>query len=75
MPAHLIVTRANSTALVADVDTGPDGNFRITLAPGTYTMIPANVSGAPMPSSHPISFEVQPSEFTTVTVRFDSGVR
>jgi hypothetical protein len=75
MSAHLTVTPANSTTVVATADTVPDGTFRIPLAPGTYTMTSTNMSGAPMPSSQPISFDVHDHEFTTVTVRFDSGVR
>ena len=75
IPAHLTVTRANSGEVVASTDTNPDGNFRIPLAPGTYTVTPTNMSAAPMPSAYPISFEVREREFTTITVRFDSGIR
>ena len=75
MPAHLTVTRANSGEVVASADTNSDGNFRISLAPGTYTVTPTNMSAAPMPSAYPISFEVREREFTTITVRFDSGIR
>jgi hypothetical protein len=74
MLAHLTVTGADSS-VVASVDTGSDGSFRIPLSPGTYTMTPTNTSGAPLPYSEPISFEVREREFTTITVRFDSGVR
>ena len=75
MPAHLTVTRANSTDVVASRDTDVDGKFRIELAPGTYTMTPTNMSAAPMPSAYPVTFEVHRGEFTSITVRFDSGVR
>ena len=74
LPAHLVVTGADS-AVVADVDTGADGSFRISLSPGTYTMTAENTSGAPLPYSEPIAFEVQEREFTTIVVRFDSGIR
>jgi hypothetical protein len=73
--AHLAVTAAGSSRVVASVDTGADGNFRIVLAPGAYTLTPTNTSGAPMPTAYPISFEVREREFTTLTVKFDSGVR
>lgn len=75
MPAHLTVTQSNSTVVVASAETYPDGNFWIPLAPGSYTMTPTNTSGSILPSSGPISFDVHQREFTTVTVRFDSGVR
>ena len=75
MPAHLTVTPANSTDVVATRDTDVDGKFRIELTPGTYTMTPTNMSAAPMPSAYPVTFEVHQGEFTTITVRFDSGVR
>jgi hypothetical protein len=74
MPAHLTVTQGNSTVL-ASAETSPDGNFWIPLAPGSYTMTPTNTSGSILPSSRPISLDVHEREFTTVTVRFDSGVR
>ena len=73
--AHLAVTAAGSSRVVASVDTGADGRFRIVLAPGAYTLTPTNTSGAPMPTAYPISFEVHEREFTTLTVKFDSGVR
>jgi hypothetical protein len=75
MPARLSVTPINSSEVVAKVDTGPDGAFRIPLTSGSYTMTPQNMSGAPLPYSAPISFDVHEREFTTVMVRFDSGVR
>jgi hypothetical protein len=75
MAAHLTVTQGNSTVAVASAETGPDGNFWIPLAPGSYTMTPTNTSGSILPSSRPILFDVHEREFTMVTVRFDSGVR
>jgi hypothetical protein len=75
MAAHLAVTAAGSSRVVTSVDTGSDGSFRIVLAPGAYTLTPTNTVGAPMPSAYPISFDVREREFTTLTVKFDSGVR
>lgn len=75
MAARLTVTRTDTGGEVATVETESDGTFRIPLDPGSYVLTPANLAGAPMPSSHPISVEVRDHEFSEVSVRFDSGVR
>ncbi|GAC1653931.1 MAG: hypothetical protein NVS4B6_30370 [Mycobacterium sp.] len=75
MPAHLTVTQGNSQEVVTVAETDPHAKFWIPLPPGSYTMTPANTAGSILPSSSPISFDVHEHEFTTVTVRFDSGVR
>jgi hypothetical protein len=51
------------------------GEFRLHLPAGDYQLLATNVSGRPLPSALPISVTVRPDEFTTVTVKFDSGVR
>ena len=61
--------------MVASADSSAEGTFRIVLAPGTYTLTPTNTTGTPMPFAHPITFEVHKGQFTTLTVKFDAGVR
>jgi hypothetical protein len=73
--AHLVVARSDSGVVITRVDTGSDGAFRIPLDQGSYTLTATTMTGAPMPSSLPISFDVHEHQFTAVIVRFDSGVR
>jgi hypothetical protein len=59
--------------VVASVSSGEDGRFRVALEPGSYTIRPAESGG--LPSGQPEDVTVQPHEFTSVTVSFDSGIR
>ena len=51
------------------------GEFSLHLPSGDYQLLATNVSGKPLPSAVPINVTVRRDEFTTVTVKFDSGVR
>jgi hypothetical protein len=73
--ANLVVTRPDSTEIVARSHSGADGTFRIRLPPGTYLLRPTNATGAPLPTAQPVTVEVRERGFTAVRVRFDSGVR
>jgi hypothetical protein len=75
LPAKLTVTRTGESAPVATATSGSDGYFRIALPPGRYTLRPANLTGAILPAATAADVRVQPGEYTTVTVSFDSGIR
>ncbi|WP_439657582.1 hypothetical protein ACSHWB_35040 [Lentzea sp. HUAS TT2] len=75
LSARITVTRAGSDEDVVVVDSGEDGRFRIALAPGDYTLRPANLAGTPLPIAQPIDVHVVANRFSTVEVSFDSGVR
>ncbi|MET8762901.1 hypothetical protein [Lentzea sp. NPDC004782] len=75
LSARLKVTRAGSDEAVATVTSGEDGRFRIALAPGDYTLHPANLAGTPLPIAQPVPVHVDANRFTTVEVAFDSGIR
>jgi hypothetical protein len=73
--AGLAVLDAETNSSVATVDSGADGHFRIALAAGRYLLRGVNVAGAPPHSPMLVSVVVRPGHYTTVTVRFDSGIR
>jgi hypothetical protein len=75
LSAKLKVTRAGSDETVVTVTSGEDGRFRIALAPGDYTLHPANLAGTPLPIAQPVDVHVAANRFATVEVSFDSGVR
>jgi hypothetical protein len=53
--------------------TGADGHYRITLAPGDYILHPE--SPQMMPHAPDIPFAVVAHQFTRVDVVYDSGIR
>jgi hypothetical protein len=74
--ANLTVTRQGSATVVATGRSDADGYFRIPLAPGAYTLHPANPAGTAVPPSAPArAFLVHPDAYTQLTLRFDSGIR
>jgi hypothetical protein len=68
-------TDSASAAVVTTVDAGADGRFRVPLRPGRYLLRPANPTGARLPRADPVTVTVDPGRYTTVTIRFDSGIR
>lgn len=72
--ARIVVVRGYSD-VVAQVDSGADGRFRIPLDPGAYVLRPDNLASAPVPSARPMEVTVRAGAFARVVVRFDSGVR
>jgi hypothetical protein len=73
--ARLTVTEAASGIVVVSAETDPAGHFRIPLPPGEYTVRATNPSGAPLPRAAPVSATIASGRYTTLTIRFDSGIR
>jgi hypothetical protein len=73
--ARLTVTDAGSGAQVAAADTDPAGRFRLPLPPGRYVVRAANPNGAPLPRAAPLTVTVASGRYTTLAIRFDSGIR
>jgi hypothetical protein len=73
--ARLDITQTDSGKEVAIVDTDASGHFHIALPPGRYDVHAANPSGAPMPRAAALTTTVEPGRYTTLTIRFDSGIR
>lgn len=81
-PGHTAVTgyviRRGWPGVAALIHTGPQGRFRLRLAPGQYTI---HVLQSPWRPSLPalarstIPVRVRPHAYTPVTIDFDSGIR
>lgn len=71
--ATLLFRRARTKALVARVRSSAGGHFQVRLPTGRYLLVPRN--GNPYPHAQSQMVTVSPHRFTTVTVRFDSGIR
>ena len=75
LPARVTVTDAGSGTVVATADTDPAGHFRLPLRAGQYLVQAVNPNGAPLPRAAPVTTTVSAGRYTTLTIRFDSGIR
>lgn len=71
--AWITIRHEPDDRVVAHLRSAADGSFRVRLPPGRYLLVPQ--SGRPFPRGAPLSFSVQRGRYTSVTVRFDSGIR
>ena len=71
--ATLSIRRETGSPLVTRVRSASDGRFRISLAPGRYLLLPHN--DRPYPRSSPQVATVHSHRYTTVLIRYDSGIR
>jgi hypothetical protein len=72
---HLSIIDTATGAVVASLDSGTDGRFSVATKPGRYTVRPQNVAGALPRGVTAMDVTVQPGHYTTITLRFFSGVR
>lgn len=75
LSARLTITGGDPERTVAETTSDADGHFRVSLPPGTYTVRPANLTGAVTPIAPPVSVTVTSGRFTTIVISFDSGIR
>ncbi|EST35164.1 carboxypeptidase-like regulatory domain-containing protein [Streptomyces roseochromogenus] len=73
--ARLTITGRGAERTVAETTSGADGHFRVSLPPGTYTVHPANLTGAVAPIAQPTNVTVTVGRFATVVIPFDSRIR
>jgi hypothetical protein len=71
--ALLSFRRQPANRTVARVRSSASGYFSVALAPGHYVLAPRNAE--PFPHSAPLRVTVSPGRYTSVTVRYDSGIR
>jgi hypothetical protein len=72
--ALLIVIDAAGQQVASATSSAIDGSFRISLDPGSYTLVPEDKPG-PLPVASPVDFMVKAGEFTTVDISYDTGIR
>lgn len=60
---------------IARIQTDKEGKFKLALEPGEYIISPVapNPFNPPYPEEQQVT--VKPNEYTSVVVRFDSGIR
>ncbi len=60
---------------VATFETDEEGRFRVTLPPGTYTLVPGDDLPIMRPGRQKKPFTVASSGFTRLRIVFDTGMR
>jgi hypothetical protein len=73
--ARLAITDATNGTTVATTTSGTDGHFTVAVKPGRYLVRPLSIAGAPPHPQNPTSATVTPDRYTTITLRFDIGIR
>jgi hypothetical protein len=73
--ARLVIRAAGSGHPAVHASSGPDGRFRVPLAPGRYTIAPLNIDNAPAPTVFQSARVFHRGAWTTIQIEFDSGVR
>jgi hypothetical protein len=71
--ASITIRREPAGTVAALVRSGADGRFAARLRVGRYLLQPHN--GKPFPRAQPQVISVSRHHFTSVTIRFDSGIR
>ena len=68
-----IVVQDRSGKRVTQFQTDSAGQFKVSLAPGTYTLVPQSPNGFTRASPQDVT--VSAGQFTRVTINYDSGIR
>ncbi|MGH2866942.1 MAG: hypothetical protein ACRDNK_05155 [Solirubrobacteraceae bacterium] len=71
--AWITVRRFPSETLVARVHSAANGHFTVLVPAGRYRLAPRD--GSPYPRAVPQIVTVRRGRLSTVTIRFDSGIR
>lgn len=61
--------------VIANFQTGEDGNFKVALAPGTYDIVAITDPAEVFPTAETQTVTVEEGAFTEVRIVFDTGIR
>lgn len=76
LAATVDVWDAGRTTLVTTFESDANGMFRVALDPGEYYLDPLDADpGNPFPVPEPQSVTVEAMSWTSVTIRYDTGIR
>lgn len=70
----VLVYNEAGSRLIKTVDLGPDGRYRVELAPGTYT-VDINHLGVDSSGDVPLKIEIKSGETVRVDIDIDTGIR
>jgi Immunoglobulin-like domain of bacterial spore germination len=73
--AKVVIKSKANGSIVSQSTSDKSGNFRVTLATGTYSIDVSSASGGPLPKCETKEATVASGKFTTVDVSCDSGIR
>lgn len=73
--AATVVVRSSAGSEVTRFQSDANGQFKVSLAPGTYTLVGLPVGSGFLPRPIPSTATVVAGSYTTVNVEYDSGIR
>ncbi len=59
---------------VTSLRSGIDGHFQISLAPGTYVLVPVNPTANTPPGAAPVTITVVAGRYSVVDIQYDTGI-
>lgn len=59
---------------VTSFRSGIDGHFQISLAPGTYVLVPVNPTANTPPGAAPVTITVVAGRYSVVDIQYDTGI-
>jgi CHRD domain len=71
----VVVKTADGVTEIARLTSNSDGEFRVSLPPGKYQLTDGHIGAISYPFLKPQTVTVEVAKFTSVTVRFDTGIR
>ena len=74
-PFHASFSVVGSKKVVARFESDENGNFKVLLPPGEYTIVPDASAPIPYPKRQTRDVTVPEDGFADVTLRFDTGMR
>lgn len=73
--AATLVVRDAAGHEVTRTHSGPDGHFKVDVAPGTYTVVGLTTGSSFLPRPIPTTVTVTSGSYATITVEYDTGIR
>ena len=74
-PHAAVITATADGGPAEETRSGPDGRFRMSLGPGTYTVVARPIEEEGIAIGAPVRVVVQAGAYTRVDLSLDSGIR
>ncbi len=73
--ARLDIMDSRQSRTIVSIATDDQGQFRLSLPAGDFVLVPVSPSPSAPPQAQPVPFHLDPDEWLTLEVVYDSGIR